>query len=112
MLLSLIGSRQQRSAKLALAQSEAACCPSAQAKLTGWCGCTLASRLTEFRRAGLQGTQADFKNELLFSQFGINYNNLPEQYRKVGKEHIYFTPVFLVSCLIAGCCLLCILHNA
>lgn len=35
------------------------------------------------RHIPLQGTQADFKNELLFSQFGINYNKLPEQYRKV-----------------------------
>lgn len=30
----------------------------------------------------LKGTQADFKNELLFSTFGINYSKLPEQYRK------------------------------
>lgn len=31
----------------------------------------------------LQGSDAAFKNELLFNQFGINYNNLPEQFRKV-----------------------------
>ncbi|GAB4817751.1 hypothetical protein N2152v2_004797 [Parachlorella kessleri] len=31
---------------------------------------------------GRAGTQTDFKNELLFTQFGINYNKLPEQYRK------------------------------
>ncbi|WVW80765.1 hypothetical protein I302_102751 [Kwoniella bestiolae CBS 10118] len=30
----------------------------------------------------LQGTDSKDKNELLFSNFGINYNNLPEQYRK------------------------------
>ena len=30
----------------------------------------------------LQGTLSDFKNELLFSHFNINYNNLPEMYRK------------------------------
>ena len=33
--------------------------------------------------AAPQGTQADFKNELLFTSFGINYNSLPERYRKV-----------------------------
>ena len=32
----------------------------------------------------LQGTQSGYKNELLFSQFGVNYNALPEQLRKVG----------------------------
>jgi len=31
----------------------------------------------------LQGTQADFKNELLFTTFGINYSTLPERFRKV-----------------------------
>ena len=31
----------------------------------------------------LQGTQTDFKNELLYSTFGINYNSLPERFRKV-----------------------------
>jgi tRNA(His) 5'-end guanylyltransferase len=31
----------------------------------------------------LQGTDTSFKNELLFSQFGINYAQLPEQFRKV-----------------------------
>ena len=30
-----------------------------------------------------QGTLADFKNELLFNEFGINYNGLPEQFKKV-----------------------------
>lgn len=34
----------------------------------------------------LQGTQAGFKNELLFSQFGINYNKLPERFKKVGRQ--------------------------
>jgi tRNA(His) guanylyltransferase len=29
-----------------------------------------------------QGTDTGFKNELLFSQFGINYAQLPEQFRK------------------------------
>ncbi|KAI3433781.1 hypothetical protein D9Q98_003586 [Chlorella vulgaris] len=32
--------------------------------------------------AQLQGTLADYKNELLFSQFGLNYNALPERFRK------------------------------
>jgi tRNA(His) guanylyltransferase len=32
--------------------------------------------------ATLRGTLADFKNELLFSQFNINYNKLPQMYRK------------------------------
>jgi hypothetical protein len=31
----------------------------------------------------MQGTDTAFKNELLFSQFGINYAHLPEQFRKV-----------------------------
>lgn len=31
----------------------------------------------------LQGTLADFKNELLFRDYGMNYNDLPEQFRKV-----------------------------
>lgn len=30
----------------------------------------------------LQGTDTGFKNELLFSQFGINYAQLPEQFKK------------------------------
>jgi len=31
----------------------------------------------------LQGTMSDYKNEMLFSQFGINYSTLPERFRKV-----------------------------
>jgi tRNA(His) guanylyltransferase len=30
----------------------------------------------------LKGTLADFKNEMLFMQFGINYNDLPARFRK------------------------------
>lgn len=30
----------------------------------------------------LKGTQTDFKNELLHSKFGLNYNDLPQQFRK------------------------------
>lgn len=30
----------------------------------------------------LKGTLTDFKNELLFTQFGINYSDLPERFRK------------------------------
>lgn len=30
-----------------------------------------------------QGTLTKHKNELLFSEFGINYEKLPEMYRKV-----------------------------
>lgn len=33
-------------------------------------------------QAALQGTQTAFKNELLFSRFGINYNDLPARFRK------------------------------
>lgn len=33
-------------------------------------------------RVCMQGTDAGFKNELLFSQFGINYAQLPEQFKK------------------------------
>ncbi|KIZ00415.1 tRNA(His) guanylyltransferase [Monoraphidium neglectum] len=33
-------------------------------------------------QAALSGSDAGFKNELLFSRFGINYNELPEQFRK------------------------------
>ena len=40
-----------------------------------------------------QGTQADFKNELLFSQFGINYNKLPERYRKASRVVAQFIVV-------------------
>ena len=31
----------------------------------------------------LQGTQTDYKNELLFTEFGINYASLPVMFRKV-----------------------------
>jgi tRNA(His) guanylyltransferase len=30
----------------------------------------------------LKGTDVNFKNEMLFSEFGINYNALPEQFKK------------------------------
>ena len=30
----------------------------------------------------LKGTLSKDKNEILFSEFGINYNNEPEQFRK------------------------------
>jgi tRNA(His) guanylyltransferase len=30
----------------------------------------------------VQGTDTGFKNELLFSQFGMNYAQLPEQFKK------------------------------
>lgn len=33
-------------------------------------------------QAALRGTQADAKNELLFSSFGINYSTLPARFRK------------------------------
>ncbi len=33
-------------------------------------------------QAALKGTLADFKNELLFSRFGLNYNELPPRFRK------------------------------
>jgi tRNA(His) guanylyltransferase len=33
-------------------------------------------------QAALKGTLADFKNELLFTQFGINYNEIPARFRK------------------------------
>lgn len=36
-----------------------------------------------------QGSQADFKNELLFNQFGINYAHLPEQFKKVCAEEAH-----------------------
>ena len=31
----------------------------------------------------MQGTQTDFKNELLYASFGINYSTLPARFRKV-----------------------------
>jgi tRNA(His) 5'-end guanylyltransferase len=31
----------------------------------------------------VQGTDAAAKNELLFKEFNINYNELPEQFKKV-----------------------------
>jgi len=33
-------------------------------------------------QAALAGSDAGFKNELLFSRFGINYNDLPAQFKK------------------------------
>jgi len=33
-------------------------------------------------QATLKGSTAEVKNEMLFSQFGINYNTLPEQFKK------------------------------
>ena len=30
----------------------------------------------------MKGTLADFKNELLFNEFGINYNDIPARFRK------------------------------
>jgi tRNA(His) guanylyltransferase len=33
-------------------------------------------------QAVLKGTVANFKNELLFSQFAINYNDLPARFKK------------------------------
>lgn len=32
-----------------------------------------------------QGTLSDYKNELLFSEFGLNYSTLLERFRKVGR---------------------------
>ena len=36
---------------------------------------------TEAEQA-LKGTVSSYKNEILFSRFGINYNNEPEMFRK------------------------------
>ena len=33
-------------------------------------------------QAVLKGTLADFKNEMLFTRFGINYNELSERFKK------------------------------
>ena len=44
----------------------------------------LNSLLSPLPLACPQGSNAEFKNELLFSQFGINYNTLPEQFKKAG----------------------------
>ena len=33
-------------------------------------------------QAVLKGTLTDFKNEMLFTQFGVNYNELPERFKK------------------------------
>lgn len=30
----------------------------------------------------VQGTMTEQKNELMYSRFGVNYNDLPEQFRK------------------------------
>ncbi len=43
--------------------------------------CTLVVAPTAARH--VQGSQADFKNELLYKSFGINYNQLPARFRKV-----------------------------
>jgi tRNA(His) guanylyltransferase len=41
-----------------------------------------AGKSAQEAQAVLTGTRTNFKNELLFSQFGINYNELPAQFRK------------------------------
>ena len=49
-------------------------------------GCTCAGPLLVAQHAPnrpTQGTLSDYKNELLFSQFGLNYNTVPERFRKV-----------------------------
>lgn len=45
--------------------------------------CTVTMFLLGSTHGGVgKGTLAADKNELLFSRFGINYNNEPEMYRK------------------------------
>ena len=52
-----------------------------------------------------QGTVASQKHELLFSRFGLNYNDVPERYRKgsvlvrdeVRAPHRYFASESLVA---------------
>ena len=46
------------------------------------CACTTA-RLARLLPQLPQSSDTAFKNELLFTQFGINYAQLPEQFRKV-----------------------------
>ncbi|GBF94414.1 tRNA(His) guanylyltransferase [Raphidocelis subcapitata] len=46
-----------------------------------WCLVKSGATPSEAQRT-LAGSDAGFKNELLFSRFGINYNELPEQFRK------------------------------
>lgn len=43
-------------------------------------GCRLS---TSYISPLFQGTLSSHKNEMLFSEFGINYNNVPERFRKV-----------------------------
>lgn len=43
------------------------------------------SHLTYGHAATPQGTLSDYKNELLFSQFGLNYSTLPERFRKASR---------------------------
>jgi tRNA(His) 5'-end guanylyltransferase len=40
-------------------------------------------QLKHHARLLLQGTVAAEKNEMLFSEFGINYNSIPARFRKV-----------------------------
>jgi tRNA(His) guanylyltransferase len=44
-----------------------------------------------------QGTVSSEKNEILFSQFGINYNNEPEMFKK---GSVVFRDVRFVSVLL------------
>lgn len=44
-----------------------------------------------------QGTQADFKNELLYKEFGINYSQLPAQFRKVRDTPSVWTCTWMCS---------------
>ena len=52
----------------------------------------------------LQGTVASDKNELLFSEFGINYNSLPQLYRK-GTVLLWQTKTEMVKVILL--CLIC-----
>lgn len=55
--------------------------PVPQACLLGTLSCLACPHAS----AALQGTLSDYKNELLFAQFGINYSTLPERFRKVSR---------------------------
>ena len=51
----------------------------------------------------VQGTQADFKNELLYKSFGINYNQLPARFRKVRVKVRFAAHVFVTARLTHFC---------
>ena len=65
------------------------CCDvSASSKLNILLSCQLEEQIRRQRGVNAaQGTQTAYKNELLYTTFGINYSTLPAIFRKVRLPH-------------------------